>query len=114
MSFIYQMTMPAAAPKGAPRRPQYGFMFTCMALPRRAPRGALRRGAIVIPYVHLNLIVSGRVKLLPKPPCGNSGTSDPASVPVVPLFLISPILEVIIQKNTEFDRNNRAIFGGNK
>ena len=37
----------AAAPKGAPRRFQIMFFFRKPYLPRRAPRGALRRGALV-------------------------------------------------------------------
>ncbi len=37
----------------------------------------------------------------PPKTCGNSGTTEPATLPVVPLFQKSPKSEVIIRKNAE-------------
>jgi hypothetical protein len=37
----------------------------------------------------------------PESACGNSGTTGPGTLPVVPLFQKSPGFEVIIRKNAE-------------
>jgi hypothetical protein len=56
---IPPVVMNAAAPKGAPRRLLKKRFSRKPNLPRRAPRGALRRGAIVLSHFYTNFHSSG-------------------------------------------------------